>query len=57
MNEIRYYKEGERPRLQKDYAVKASVKEGRYVRALVSIWDNVDRQGDRVRKGAFSKSL
>jgi HK97 family phage prohead protease len=27
------------------------------VTALVSVWDNVDFQGDRVRRGAFAKSL
>jgi HK97 family phage prohead protease len=44
-------------RLQKVHpAVITSVK-GNKVRALVSTWDVVDFQGDRVRRGAFTKSI
>jgi HK97 family phage prohead protease len=44
-------------RLQKIHPVLITSVKGKVIRALVSTWDVVDFQGDRVRRGAFLNSI
>jgi HK97 family phage prohead protease len=57
-NNIKVHPEGNRPRVEKTFELKsASARDGRYVRAIVSVFGNVDYQGDRTMPGAFTASL